>query len=555
MHTALHILIAEDEPGHSALIRRGLEKSFPDASIEVVTSIREFRKSVAASKPSIAILDLNLSDGCSIDLLTSPAPEVPFPVIMMTSFGSEQVAVDAIKAGAFDYIVKSPESFESIGANVAHALGKWTLIEEKREQHEVVSESERFLRATLDALSANIAILDDTGLIVAVNRAWLRFAEANSARGNVGAGANYLTVCDAANGESSEGAAEVAEGIRAILRGDRSEFSLEYPCHSPDEKRWFVARVTNFSGGRERRVVVAHENITQRKLAEIEMSDREKELAIALTELKEMQTQLIHQEKMASIGQLAAGVAHEINNPIGFITSNLVTLGKYLERLEQYISLLEEAVLNNRGTATSELVSAHRARLKIERITGDIGQLIAESFEGTERVKKIVQDLKTFSRSGEIEMCLADINQCIDSTINIVWNEIKYVATLNKEYGELPPLTCNPQQINQVCMNLLVNAAHAIDGQGTITVRTWAGEEAVFIAISDTGRGIPRENMKRIFDAFFTTKEVGKGTGLGLSISAEIVKKHGGTITVASEVGQGSTFTVRLPIREKGVNQ
>jgi signal transduction histidine kinase/ActR/RegA family two-component response regulator len=548
---ALHILIAEDETSHADAIRRRLEKDWPDARIEIVASNREYRRSIAASKPSIAIIDLNLSDGCSIDLLPAPGDDASFPVIMMTSFGSEQAAVDAIKAGALDYIVKSADTFTAIGTTVKHALREWKLIQEKRWKQEVLRDSESFLRATLDALSANIAILDDSGVIVSVNQAWLTFAEANSARGNVSEGANYLSICDGASGASCEGAAEMAEGIRSLIRGERSDFVLEYPCHSPDQQRWFIAKATRFSGNRKNRVVVAHENITQRKVAELEMSARGNELAKALADLKGMQTQLIHQEKMASVGQLAAGVAHEINNPIGFVRSNLGTLGKYIDKMENYISLLEDAVRKGGDAAAADQITADRSRLKIDYVTRDIRQLIEESIDGTERVKKIVQDLKTFSRSGEVEMCLADINQCLDSTINIVWNEIKYVATLNKEYGELPALTCNPQQINQVCMNLLVNAAHAIVGQGTIGVRTWADESAVYIAISDTGKGIPQEHQNRIFDAFFTTKEVGKGTGLGLSISAEIVKKHGGTIMVASEVGRGSTFTVRLPLQAK----
>lgn len=268
--------------------------------------------------------------------------------------------------------------------------------------------------------------------------------------------------------------------------------------------------------------------------------------------LKEMQAGIIQHEKMASIGQLAAGVAHEINNPIGFISSNMSTLGKYLDKLDRFIAIMDGAVQQGCSDEVREEIAASRHRFKIDYLLSDIRQLIEENIEGTERVKTIVRDLKTFSHNVGTEMIDADINVCLESTINIVWNEIKYVATLKREYGDIPPLRSNPQQLNQVFLNLLVNAAHAIDKQGEITVRTWAAEGSVNIAISDTGCGIPPADRQRIFDAFYTTKETGKGTGLGLSISAEIVKRHNGEIAVQSEVGRGSTFTVRIPMANGG---
>jgi C4-dicarboxylate-specific signal transduction histidine kinase len=260
---------------------------------------------------------------------------------------------------------------------------------------------------------------------------------------------------------------------------------------------------------------------------------------------------MLHQDKMASIGQLAAGVAHEINNPIGFISSNLGTLRNYADRLDQYITEVNETLTNRCGDEVREEVAAARSRLKIDYVIGDIHPLLDESSEGVERVKKIILDLKTFSRDEGIgaEKAEVDLNNYLESTINIVWNEIKYVAELKKEFGDLPPIRCYPQQIGQVFINLLVNAAQAITNHGEITVRTWTDGESAFVSVSDTGCGITPENLKKIFDAFFTTKEVGKGTGLGLSISSEIIKKHGGALTVESILGKGSIFTVRLPLK------
>jgi len=272
-------------------------------------------------------------------------------------------------------------------------------------------------------------------------------------------------------------------------------------------------------------------------------------------QIRELYAQLLQNEKMASIGQLSAGIAHEINNPMGFINSNLGTLEKYVDKFDRYITTLEPLVQTCCTEQQQQSVQTLRKELKLDYVLRDIRQLLEESADGAGRVMRIVQDLKTFSRSDTAQIARADLHQCIDSTINIIWNQIKYVAELKKEYGDLPKVPCNVQQVNQVFMNLLVNACHAIqekqsDELGTITVRTWADNDNAYIAISDTGCGIPDDVRRRIFEPFYTTKEVGKGTGLGLSISHEIIKKHGGELTVESEVGQGTTFTICLPLAQ-----
>ena len=264
----------------------------------------------------------------------------------------------------------------------------------------------------------------------------------------------------------------------------------------------------------------------------------------------DMQTQLLQQEKLASIGQLAAGVAHEINNPIGFIASNLATMKRYIEKYDSYVGHLEELLRTPAGELPDELAVLRRS-LKFDYVARDVHNLLKDCGEGSERVQKIVKDLKTFSRIDSTAVEAADLNRCLDSTINIVWNEIKYVAELKRDFGEIPPVSCNAQQINQVFLNLLINAVHAIQHagreNGEIIVSTHCAGNRVVISVSDNGCGIRPELKKRIFDAFFTTKEVGKGTGLGLSISAEIIHRHGGEISVESTVGRGSTFTITLP--------
>lgn len=274
-------------------------------------------------------------------------------------------------------------------------------------------------------------------------------------------------------------------------------------------------------------------------------------LVLAFKKLKQSQSTILQQEKMASVGQLAAGVAHEINNPVGFIMSNLGTLGKYVERLKEFIGLQTKASESVLSPESLEELDAERKKLKVDHVLEDIPELIKESVDGAERVKEIVQNLKSFSRIDETEVKSADINECLETTIKIVWNELKYKCEVVKEYGELPLTLCNAQQLNQVFVNLLVNAAQAIENQGIITIKTWAEDNTIFVSISDTGNGIPGKNLGKLFEPFFTTKEVGKGTGLGLSIAYDIItKKHKGEINVDSEVGKGTTFTIKLPVVE-----
>ncbi|ABB33686.1 sensor histidine kinase, Cache_1, HAMP, PAS and PAS domain-containing [Geobacter metallireducens GS-15] len=616
-----------------------------------------------------------LGDGWLEDIHPDDRPEVEHCFAKAFAARSAYVMEYRLlhRNGEFRWIEDNGRPFNDLDGNFAGYIGFSLDITERMRAVEALRESERFARSTVDALSSHIAILDATGTIVAVNKAWREFVLANPPlSNNVNEGANYLAVCDAAVGEDAETAQSFAQGIRNVLEGKAAVFSREYSCHSPEEKCWFVGRVTRFSGDGPPLVVVAHENVTVRKLAEEELARSREELVAkhkelksaflqvaqgkkeweltldcigdlvimadaagrvrrcnravtelarkpvdeligrpwpevvilpevetdsyangggeihhretnrwflltsypftgtgtekgavitlhdvteakrsaleleqANTELKETQSQMLQREKMASIGQLAAGVAHEINNPMGFITSNLGTLRKYGDKLLEFMAFIAEKAESHLDLRKE--IEAERRRLKIDYVADDLENLITESLEGAERVRKIVADLKSFSRVDEAEYKVVDLTECLDSTINIVWNELKYKATLKKEYGELPPLRCYPQQLNQVFMNLLVNAAHAIETQGEITVRTRSKEGWVSIAIEDNGCGIPDDVMARIFEPFFTTKEVGRGTGLGLSISYDIVKKHGGEITVTSEQGKGTTFVVRLP--------
>ena len=277
-----------------------------------------------------------------------------------------------------------------------------------------------------------------------------------------------------------------------------------------------------------------------------------------ISENKRLEAQFLQSEKMASIGQLAAGVAHEINNPTGFVSSNLKTLSDYIKDISdltgKYRSLIADLQESSGGGGQPDVseqikrISALEDEVDIDFIMNDISKLIEESREGSERIKKIVQDLKDFAHPGEDKLKFADINKNLDSTVNVVGNELKYKAEVTKDYGDLPEVQCYPQLLNQVFVNILVNAAQSIKERGEIGIKTRADNGYVEIKISDTGSGIPKENLSRIFDPFFTTKEVGQGTGLGMNVAYNIINKHKGTIDVESTVGTGTTFTIKIPV-------
>lgn len=287
---------------------------------------------------------------------------------------------------------------------------------------------------------------------------------------------------------------------------------------------------------------------TQLDYTKNNLADSYEELEKVHQELKETQLQLLQHSKLASIGQLAAGVAHEINNPIAFVTSNVELLKKYFLFLKdcfdyaniQFRTLPQEEKQQWEALCTQKNITS---------VMKTVPEVISESIVGLERVADIVSDLKSFSRSGQVEIQEANINQCIDLILKIIGTELRYKCKITKQYSELPLLQCNARQLNQVFMNILLNAGQAIKTKGDITICTQAKNDEIIVMISDSGEGINPEYLDKLFDPFFTTKPVGQGTGLGLSISYNIIKEHGGRIDVQSKIGEGTTFTIYLPLK------
>ncbi|MCJ8337531.1 MAG: ATP-binding protein [Pseudomonadales bacterium] len=294
-------------------------------------------------------------------------------------------------------------------------------------------------------------------------------------------------------------------------------------------------------------------NITELKQLELELKEKNIQQQQNIVRLQDTKNQLLQSEKMASIGQLAAGVAHEINNPVGFINANVDTLNNYLVDL---FSLIEQYERQSADPALGYQGSAKLSKdIDLDFLRHDIPEMLKETQEGLQRVKKIVADLMLFSRTNETEFESYDLRLVLESTLNVAWHELKYKAEIIKELDDIPFIDCIPSQLNQVFMNLLINACQALPERGTITLRSKNDGDFVIIEIEDSGCGIEPENISRLFDPFFTTKEIGSGTGLGLSVSYSIIKKHQGEISVESQLGSGSCFSIRLPIRQPEVKQ
>ena len=316
------------------------------------------------------------------------------------------------------------------------------------------------------------------------------------------------------------------------------DISIAYLNLEQEEKLTFIVR-----------------DIRHHKKQEAKIERQKQDLEHHLKELKNTRAQLIQSEKMAAVGQLAAGVAHEINNPVGFISSNISSLNNYIRDikrlLEGYSNLLQVCEKN---TPTEELKQNIESIYKIQEETGfkfimeDLDELFKETIEGTERVKKIVGDLLEFSHVNKTETGVEDINELIDKSINVAGNELKYKIELEKQYGQLERIACNGGKLSQVFLILLVNAAQAIKDKGKITIRTHLHDDHIRLEFEDNGCGIPQRIIDKIYDPFFTTKKVGEGTGLGLNVAQNIIHKHKGEISVKSVEGEGTIFTITLPL-------
>ena len=490
-------------------------------------------------------------------------------VIILTAKDQKENLIEAFYAGADDYIAKPFDTHE-LKARIKTGMRIVDLEIKHKDLANILIESRNKLKIVFDSLQEEIVAIDDKFRIVSVNNAFLKntgttFKEIIGKYCFKDENGSNIPVCGR----------EVKSLVKKVIESGMPQHSLDTYADKYGEKRYkrMNCLPVKDEAGKIFQLVIVLKDITDDKIKEEkikalnkrlqETSDeikvKNEELEYTLKRLKDTQAQILQAEKMASVGQLAAGIAHEINNPTGFVSSNLKTLIDYIDDIsrliKQYRMLITDLKDNAAGEKTASSIEKRvnqiagiEEEIDLDFIMDDIMDLINDCREGTKRIKKIVLDLKDFAHPGEDKLQATDINKGIESTLNVVWNELKYKATVTKEYGDLPLIKCYPQQLNQVFMNIFVNAAQAIEKRGEIRILTQADNGSVEVRISDTGVGISKENISKIFEPFFTTKEVGKGTGLGMNIAYNIIKKHKGTIDVESEVGKGATFTIRIPV-------
>ena len=486
----IKLMLLEDDTSHAEAIRRALESSETQFEVQVTGSMLEYRESVVANPPDIALLDMLLPDGHSLELLTSPSEIDTFPKLILTSHGNEQFAVTAMKTGALDYIVKSPEVFADMSGILTRALSQWQVVRDRKQVEE-----ELLIRSQiLDHLAEGISFVRLSDLVIIYSNSKFDEMFGYDRDGLIG---HRMDVLNAPGKPSPE---EVVEEILKHLK-ERNEWHGEIHSIRKDGSCfWCQSSVTIFEHPAHGKVSVStHEDITERK---------------------QIEEQLIITDRLASIGQLASGIAHEINNPLTGIIG------------------LSELMLD--ADVPTEVKS-------------DLETINREA----RRTAKIVQGLLTFARKHPQEKQPVDINDTIAQVLQLRAYEqrVNNINVVTQFAPKLPEIRANAFQLQQVFINIIINSEYfmtAAHGRGTLTISTEQAADIVRISFIDDGPGIIKENLEHLFDPFFTTKEVGNVTGLGLSICHGIITGRGGRIYAESELGRGATFIVELPIIAAG---
>ncbi len=541
----LKVLVIDDEADIRAVLKEILEEY--DYHVQTSEDGLGGLEILSREHIDIAIIDIGLPDMDGNKLLKTIKHDYPRMIcIQVTGQATVETAIEGIHHGADGYFMKP-----IIFGDLVNRLNSILL---NRHMQQEIEQLRELPRKIIDSVNEQIAIINvEDYRFISVNNGFLKAIGLTSEE-VVGKVCKELTSQGAALCSAFSDGSVIPETVKS-----RSHQMVEHLYYDGDNNPCYCeisASPLQFGkDGSVTQVVLVARDITERmtlanNLAEEKkrLLEANKELSEIYEELKKSQAHVIQQEKMASIGQLAAGVAHEINNPMGFISSNLSSLSIYVSKVSEYVQNLESTVVQlNNGEKHSEL-EAKSKKLKIGYILEDLPELIKESLEGAERVNKIVQNMKVFSRQDTDTKEKLNINNCLESTLNILWNELKYKTDVTKDFGDVPNIMGFPQQLNQVFMNIIMNAVQAIEDHGGISIKTSCDEEEIVVAITDNGCGIAEANQKKIFEPFFTTKEAGKGTGLGMNISMEIIQKHDGIISFETEQGKGTTFKVSLPV-------
>jgi PAS domain S-box-containing protein len=552
---APHILLVEDEEAHRILIQRAFDSQADHLVLEVVANLNDAHQAISRSIPDLVITDLNLPDGKGVDLLTEVKDNQRFPLVVMTSQGDEEIAVDAMRLGALDYLVKSPEMMADLPHLAEMALREWNYLQERKEMIGQLQKLNAEMEVLVDqrtvelqeSYAENIRVLESINSILisvdADNRIvkWNRAAELAFNRK-----ASVMVSQDLARMHLPWDWERIKEGM-GTCRAEQTSVRIDnVKFNRSDEKDGYLGitftPIVDDTGQYVGTLL----------------------LGADITERLALESRLLQAQKLESIGGLASGMAHEINTPIQYVGDNVNFLKSSFRDLmrlqERYAELLDMA---ERGPIPPKHLSGIQSfiqEIDLDYLVSEIAPAIEQTMEGVERIVAIVRAMKHFAHPGRREKTATDLVKSIESTLTVARNEWKYVAQLKTDFQpDLPLVLCFPGEFNQVILNLIVNAAHAIgellgenpSEQGLIEVSAYQKGPGVEIRISDSGTGIPEEIQEKLFDPFFTTKDVGKGTGQGLALAHDvIVNKHGGQITVESEVRCGTTFAIYLPLTE-----
>jgi len=551
----LKILIVEDDLIDRKQLERLLSKSVLSTSeVKCTEYLENALELLDQDDFDIALLDLNLPDSKGIDTLVKVSERHPRTAnVVITGLDNENLGLKAVAKGAQDYLVKGDFNIQMLSKSIYYAI-------ERKKAELAMRESEAQYRLLFESANEAIFIVKGEQLIDC-NPSTLRTFGCTKEQI---VKQPLLQFSPELQPDGKDSIEKVQEKINLTL--EKKPQFFEWRCKRYDGTP-FDAEVSlnplELSDGVLLQAMVR--DITERKRAAEALRLAYEKLEKANRELKEMQSQMVQSEKLASIGQLAAGVAHEMNTPVGFVASNFQTLQSYMNKFRDLLTLYDELASEVESSEKEMLlnkvsvIDKSRNTMKIDFIIKDIQGLFDDSREGLERVTNIIQNLRDFSRIDQAEFFDEyNINEGIKATLVVARNEIKYYTDVKTELSEVPAIYCNSGQINQVFLNILVNAAQAIKARqgegekGTITIRTYSSANEVVCEIEDDGPGIDSDKLTKIFDPFFTTKPAGKGTGLGLSVSYDIiVTKHKGKLLVDSAVGKGAKFTIKLPISNK----
>ncbi len=539
------ILIVEDDPLQIKLAYKMLEKE-EGYQILKARDAAEARKYLDQKDIEIVLCDIGLPGESGLDLTKYIAETYDNTIVIMLSASEDlETSQIAIENGAFGYLVK-PVKASQLRISVLNALKNQTYQKVIQEQQSVIEEQKEELAGVTFKLAE-------------------KEKQFNSIFENIHEGF-YRTTMDGRLVMANPYVVKLLgfESFNQIAGINISQF-----YQNPDDRKKMLEKLEKDGSISAYEIKVKREDGSKGTLLvnSYLIKDHDGDFfgmegtIVDITELKRLEAELSHAQKLESIGQLAAGIAHEINTPVQYIGDNTEFVKDAFEDLNQLVDqfkvLLESA---RKGMIDERLIRKIDETIEntdIEFLAKEVPAAITQSLEGVERVSKIVRSMKEFSHPGSEEKTMTDINHAIENTVTVAKNEWKYVADLVLEFDEtLPKIPCNPGEINQVLLNMIINASHAIadvlgdhpEGKGKITVQTKNEKDHIDIVINDTGSGIPEKMQNKIFDPFFTTKEVGKGTGQGLAIShSVIVDKHKGKIKLASQKGKGTAFTITLP--------